>query len=109
MIVGESTAQDRCRRTSSSDGASALCLNPDSQPRLLADAPSTRHAPPLTLTRHHAHRHGESLNGRQVGRPLFLDRQRVEALRRLWGEHRIAQTVTTMRSAATRVILTNYY
>jgi E3 ubiquitin-protein ligase UBR1 len=53
--------------------------------------------------------HGESLNGRNHGRPLFLDASRWEGLRRQFGEHSIAASVTRNREAATRVIRQSYY
>lgn len=38
------------------------------------------------------------------GRPLFLDDRRLEALRRLWAQQRIAYEVVHSRSAAKQVI-----
>lgn len=47
--------------------------------------------------------------GLKRGRPLYLDKHRYTALKRLYLTHRIALEVSAIRSSSDRVIRENFY
>ena len=48
-------------------------------------------------------------HGQFRGRPLYLDEQRIEVVRRLWATHGVEQQVVQSRSNSRQVIINSYY
>ena len=48
-------------------------------------------------------------HGQFRGRPLYLDEQRIEVVRKLWATHGVEQQVVQSRSNSRQVIINSYY